>query len=61
MELRNEASLMVLEPPEMGRSIFSDTRAIRKQVRISERANFRVDFAWGKDEDAYYVSLREAF
>ena len=34
---------------------------VRFRILQSERVNFRVDWAWGKDEDAYYVSLREAF
>ena len=34
---------------------------IRVRILQSQRVNFRVDFAWGDDEDAYYVSLREAF
>ncbi len=34
---------------------------LRLRILESERVNFRVDWAWGEDEDAYYVSLRESF
>ena len=34
---------------------------LRWRLLKEQRVNFRVDFAWGEDDDAYYVSLREAF